>query len=285
MTPYRTMLKTESGRGYRLLGTWAVRDHGSGAAPIGLQELRPSDESPATNFPPIVTSLIGQSAAALLLLRDLVSAYRVVTLTGPGGIGKTTLAIEVARHLLADFGDGGWLVELASVADPNIVPSVAASVLGLKLVGDTISGETVARAIGGQYLLLILDNCEHVIDAAANLAEMLVRLCPRTTILATSREVFRIDGEYVYRVPPLDVPAAGEDEPAHILGHSAVELFIARARALDADFSSRAEHLPAIAAICRQLDGIPLAIEFAAARAATLGIQQVASDCAIDSRC
>jgi predicted ATPase len=94
--------------------------------------------------------------------------------------------------------------------------------------------------------------------------------------LATSREVFRIDGEYVYRVPALDVPAVGEDEPAHILGHSAVELFITRARALDADFSSRVEQLPAIAAICRQLDGIPLAIEFAAARAATLGIQHVA---------
>ena len=199
-----------------------------------------------------------------------------MTLTGPGGIGKTTLALEVARGLLGDFDGGGWFVELASLSDPDLVPSAVASVLGLKLSGGTISAESVARAVGEQHLLLVLDNCEHVIDAVANLTEVLVRRCPRTTILATSREVLRIDGEYVYRVPPLEVPAAEAVEPDHILGHSAVELFIARTQALESDFSPRAEDLPTIAAICRRLDGIPLAIEFAAARAATLGIQQVA---------
>jgi predicted ATPase len=103
-------------------------------------------------------------------VRDLVSAYRVVTLTGPGGIGKTSLAIKAVRYLLPDFEDGGWIVELASLSDPGLVPSTVASTLGLKLSGE-ISAESVARAVSGRHLLLVLDNCEHVIDAAANLAE------------------------------------------------------------------------------------------------------------------
>ena len=171
---------------------------------------------------------------------------------------------------------GGWSSWRRCLI-PHLVPSAVAGVLGLRLGSNAISAEAVARAIGGRNLLLVLDNCEHVIDAAATLAEMFVRLCPRTTILATSREVFRIEGEYVYRVPPLEVPAKEQMEADQILGHSAPELFIARANELGSDFSSRAENLPAIAAICRHLDGIPLAIEFAAARAATLGIEQVAA--------
>ena len=117
---------------------------------------------------------------------------------------------------------------------------------------------------------------EHVIDAAATLAETLIRLCPRATILATSREVFRIGGEYAYRVAPLEVPTGEQVDADQILGHSAPDLFVARAKELGADFSSQAESLPAIAAICRQLDGIPLAIELAAARAAALGIEELA---------
>lgn len=200
-----------------------------------------------------------------------------MTLTGAGGIGKTTLALKVARLVLGEFPDGGWLVELASLSDPEIVPSAVAGVLGLRLGSSTISPEAVARAISGKELLLVLDNCEHVIDAAATLAETLVRLCPRVTIVATSREVLRIEGEYAYRVPPLEVPAKEQVDADRILGHSAPELFIARAKELGADFSSHAKSLPTIAAICRRLDGIPLAIEFAAARAATLGPEQVAA--------
>jgi predicted ATPase len=175
------------------------------------------------------------------------------------------------------FQGDGWLVELASLSDPGLVPSAVASVLDLKLGGDEISAEKVARVIGDKKLFLILDNCEHVIDAAAELVEAIVRLCPRTTMLATSREVLRIDGEYVYRVPPLDVPPENQMEPEVILEHNAVELFIARTRTQDPDISLLSENLPAIASICRHLDGIPLAIEFAAARAATLGVQQVAT--------
>ena len=123
----------------------------------------------------------------------------------------------------------------------------------------------------------MLDNCEHLIEAAARLAETLVRSCPNTTILATSREVLRIDGECVYRVPPLDVPGQGEGGDPDILARSAVQLLIVRTKALNADFSTRGEDLRLITAISRQLDGIPLAIEFAAARVATLGLQQVAA--------
>ena len=200
-----------------------------------------------------------------------------MTLTGPGGIGKSALALEVARSVLGEFADGGWLVELASLSDPDLVPSAVAGALRLRLGADIISPEAVARAIADKKLLLVLDNCEHVIDAAATLAETLIRLCPRPTILATSREVFRIEGEYVYRVAPLEVPAIGREEPDHILSQSAVELFIARTKALNSDFSPHAANLPTIAGICRHLDGIPLAIEFAAARTATLGLEQVAA--------
>jgi predicted ATPase/DNA-binding winged helix-turn-helix (wHTH) protein/Tfp pilus assembly protein PilF len=271
----RAMLKTVSGRGYRLLGSWTPQQRGGSAPPVYSPLTRTSGAPPANNFPPLITRLVGR-AAACQFVRDLVSAYRVVTLTGPGGIGKTALAIKAVRYLLPNFEDGGWLVELASLSDPGLVPSTVASTLGLKLAGE-ISADSVARAVGGRHLLLVLDNCEHVIDAVANLAETFTRLCPLTTIVATSREVLRIEGESVYRVPPLDVPALGQAAFDTIMQYSAVELFIARTKALNAGFSPHAEDLASIATICRHLDGIPLAIEFAAARAAVLGVQGVAA--------
>ncbi len=270
--PYRSLLKTESGRGYRLLGRWTVRHQKAASQPRGIQRIRVSDESGRTNFPVPATPVVGQAAAALRL-RDLVSAYRVVTVTGPGGIGKTTLALKVARRVLGEFRDGGWLVELASLREQGLVPAAVLGALGLRLESNTISVEAVAGAIGEKQLLLVLDNCEHVIDGAAALVDALVRRCPNATILVTSREILRVDGESVYRVPPLDVPERGTSRD--ILDHSAVELFVARARALD--FSPNVGELPLIASICRRLDGIPLAIEFAAARAASLGVEQVAS--------
>jgi predicted ATPase/DNA-binding winged helix-turn-helix (wHTH) protein len=273
--PDRGLLKTASGRGYRLLGNWTPQQREGTAPPVYSSLTRTSRAPPANNFPPVIKRLIGR-AAACQFVRDLVSAYRVVTLTGPGGIGKTSLAIKAVRYLLPDFEDGGWLVELASLSDPGLVPSTVAATLGLKLAGE-ISAESVARAVGGRHLLLVLDNCEHVIDAAANLAETFTRLCPRTTIVATSREVLRIDGESVYRVPPLEVPAPGQAAPDYIMQYSAVELFVARTKALNAGFSPHAEDLASIATICRRLDGIPLAIEFAAARAAVLSVQGVAA--------
>jgi predicted ATPase/DNA-binding winged helix-turn-helix (wHTH) protein len=272
--PDRGMLKTAFGRGYRLLGAWTIRQEGRSAAPVVLQIVPPT--AFATNLPSASFDLIGRTAAVQHLL-DFLSAHRVVTLTGPGGIGKSALALEVARTLFPAFGGDAWLVELASLSDPDLVPSAVTGVLGLKLGGDEISAESVARAIGGDRLLLVLDNCEHVIDAAAQLVETMVRVCPRTTVLATSREALRIEGECVYRVPALEVPPEHWGGPSDVLGRSAVELLVARMRELDWDFSPDSDGLAAIAAICRHLDGIPLAIEFAATRAATLGLEQVAS--------
>ena len=228
--PCRNLLKTESGRGYRLLGDWTVRRQDAVTPPVGHRPVRLDDASAVTNFPETVTRLIGRTAA-VARLRDLLSAYRVVTLTGPGGIGKTSLALEAARGVVGDFAGGAWLIELASLSDPTLVPSTIVGVLGLKLGAGVTSDETVARAIGDSNLLLLLDNCEHVIDAAASLIETLTYRCPSVTVLATSREVLRVSGEYVYRVAPLDVPDADEDEPDHILSRSAVELFIIRANA------------------------------------------------------
>src|SRR6202011_130374 len=272
----REMLKTASGRGYRLLGAWTFRqERTSTVDSIDLEPVRSPAEPFQTNLPAAASDLVGRTIA-VQRLRGLLSAYRVVTLTGPGGIGKTRLALEVARGLFPSFQGDVRLVELVSLSDPGLVPSAVTGVLGLKLGGDEISAESVARAIGARKLLLVLDNCEHVIDAAAKLAETVVRMCSRTTILSTSREILNIEGEYVYRVRPLDVPPQHE-EPGNMLDHSAVQLFIATTRALQSDFSSDEQNLPAIGAICRRLDGIPLAIDFAAAGVATLGLQQVAA--------
>src|SRR6266700_890463 len=272
----RGILKTASGRGYRLLGAWTPRQEcTSSLDSIDLEPMRSLAEPFQTNLPAAASELVGRTDA-VQHLRGLLSAYRVVTLTGPGGIGKTRLALEVARGLFPSFQGDVRFVELVSLSDPGLVPTAVTGGLGLKLGGDEISAESVARAIGAQRLLLVLDNCEHVIDAAAKLAEAVVRMCPRTTVFATSREILKIEGEYVYRVPPLDVPPQHE-EHGNIAGHSAVQLFIATTRALCSDFSPNGESLPAIAAICRRLDGIPLAIELAAARVAALGLQQVAA--------
>jgi predicted ATPase/DNA-binding winged helix-turn-helix (wHTH) protein len=271
--PDRGLLKTIAGRGYRLLGDWVIQQEAVTAASMPAAE---PAQSRVTNLTAPPKALIGR-AAAEVQLSELLSTYRMVTMTGPGGIGKTVLAQAVARSLLAVFGGDGLLVELASLSDPALVPFVVATVLGLKQRGDEVSIESITREIGARKLLLVLDNCEHLIEAAARLAEALAHSCPNTTILATSREVLRIDGEYVYRVPPLDIPGQDGGGDRDILGCSAVQLLIARTKALNGDFSPSAENLQLVAAISRQLDGIPLAIEFAAARVATLGLQQVAA--------
>ncbi|HYB09072.1 MAG TPA: winged helix-turn-helix domain-containing protein, partial [Alphaproteobacteria bacterium] len=188
----RGMLKTVSGRGYRLLGNWAIRQESAPTTPDVLERARPAARPFETNVPVAASALVGREAA-VQHLRDLLSAYRVVTLTGPGGIGKTVLASEIARRLFPTIESDVLFVELVSLSDPSLVPSTVAGVLGLRLGGDEISPESVARAVGDKKLLLVLDNCEHVIDAGARMAETVVRLCPHTTVLATSREVLRIE--------------------------------------------------------------------------------------------
>src|SRR5258708_10467238 len=209
--PDRGMLKTISGRGYRLLGSWTIRQEKyASAEPIYFEQIVRPLRPFQTNLLSCASDLIGRDGA-VQHLRNLLSAYRAVTLTGPGGIGKTSLALEVARILFPTFQGDAWLVELVSLSDPALVPSAVAGVLGLRLGGTEISAESVARAIGGKKLLMVLDNCEHVVDAVARLAGKAVRVCPAPSVLATRPEGLRIPGAPVYPVPPLDVPLHRED--------------------------------------------------------------------------
>jgi non-specific serine/threonine protein kinase len=267
---HRGLLKTISGRGYRLVGTW-VRQDSPGPTPTPP----PMRFGRSTNLPEAATQLVGRRVS-LEYLREAARAYRLVTCTGPGGIGKTALAIELARSLLPEFDGGVWLVELASLADPDLMPLAVAEAIGLQVSG-VVSDEGVARAIGDDHLLLVLDNCEHLIGRAAQFAEIVLRIAPNAVILATSRETLQTYGECVYRVPPLDVPQHNTGAAAAILGSGSVQLFLERSEALQIANLRQGQNLRLIAAICRDLDGIPLAIEFAAARAASLGLSQVAS--------
>lgn len=269
----RGLLKTISGRGYRLLGRWDVQEATAAGHRLGVVERAPRTRF-QTNVPIAGSALIGRSGPHQHLL-DVLSAYRVVTLTGPGGIGKSVLAIEVARSIFPTFEGDCWLVEFASLSDSALVAAAVSIALGLRIEGREISADSIARALGREKLLLVLDNCEHLVDAVAKFAEVVVRLCPNATVLATSREILRIEGEYAYRVPSLDVPSPDEDDDT-IHRYSAVQLFTSRLTELDAGSSAYPGSMPLIASICRHLDGIPLAIEFAVARVATLGLQQTA---------
>jgi predicted ATPase/DNA-binding winged helix-turn-helix (wHTH) protein len=269
----RGLLKTVSGRGYRLLGQWNVREVTEQGNRISVPTLT---QSFRTNVPIAGSALIGRSAERQHLL-DILSAYRVVTLTGLGGIGKSVLALEVARSIFPTLEGDCWLIELASLSDSALVPAAVSIALSLRIEGIEISGDAVARALGRQKILLVFDNCEHLVEAVAKLAEIIIRLCPNASVLATSREPLRIEGEYAYRVPALEVPPSRQDNEDDVNRYSAVQLFNSRLMALDSDWSTSPESASLTAAICRQLDGIPLAIEFAAARAATLGLQQTAN--------
>ncbi len=276
----RGMLLTIPGRGYRISGAWSIQRDG---VATGRTVAAPSPNgvrSAANNLPAAVSDLIGRDKI-LRQLQDLLSGYRVVTLCGVGGIGKTKLAVEVARHVMAGSSSDVSFIELATLAAGSLVATAVARALGLELGTPDLQPASIARAIGNRRLLLLLDNCEHVIDAASELAETVTRICPHVTVLATSREPLRIDGECAIQVPPLDFPPI--DPPTHGQGTgdttpecSAVTLFVARVRAGAPELSLQT-HATAIAAIVRRLDGIPLAIEFAAARAATLGVQGVLS--------
>jgi predicted ATPase len=273
--PDRTLLKTSSSRGYRLLGLWTTgQPDGDKDNSAPLSSARKVSRLARGNLPAAISELIGRNAA-LQELKDLVSAYRVVTLTGPGGIGKTTLALELGRTLAADFDGAAFVAELASIVDASLVSSAVAQALGLNLAASDITSEELVRAIGTARLFLVLDNCEHVIEAAAEVAEAIVRGCPHVSLVATSREFLRSEGERVYRVPALEVPDPGEKDVDQLAGCGAVALFLARTRAFDDRFSLHPANMSAVAGICRRLEGIPLAIEFAASRAATLGVQEV----------
>jgi predicted ATPase/class 3 adenylate cyclase len=228
--------------------------------------LRALDASPGNLRPP-TTSFIGRESEAAELQTTL-KAHRLVTLTGVGGVGKTRLAVKVAAQLADEFPDGVWLFELASVGDPAAVPDAVASVLGITQQPGKSMTESVAAALEGRFRLLVIDNCEHVLDAAADLVEAILTHSATAKILATSREGLGIADEQLWPVPSLDV-GAGIDS-------AAVSLFVDRARSMAPLFSmTKADEASAVVEICRRLDGIPLAIELAASRMPSMTASEV----------
>jgi predicted ATPase/DNA-binding CsgD family transcriptional regulator len=216
------------------------------------------------NLPAQVSSFIGRDGV-LAEVSALVAGSRLVTLTGAGGAGKTRLALRVAAGLLDGTADGVWFADLAPLGDPDLVGVAVADVLGILRKPGRPVLDTMAEAVGDRSLLLVLDNCEHVIDACAKLADMLLRGCPNLALLATSREPLGIGGERVYRVPSMGVPADGADAEA-VWASEAVRLFEDRAASLGVPPARDDETAAVAGRICRRLDGIPLAIELAAGR-------------------
>src|SRR6266704_451885 len=273
-------IETMSRRGYRFIApvTEGASASGAAAREISRTAVTPAGPPPSrtTNLPEAVSELIDREAE-LGQITALVIEHRLVSLVGAGGIGKTRLALKVGRHLLPEFADGVFVAELGPLSSAELVPATVASALGLTHVAGTMSQEGVAGAVGTKKLLLIIDNCEHVIDAAAGLAEALLRASPGVALLATSREPLRISGEYVYRVPPLDVPAEDNQGMEDVLRYGAVRLFVSRAHAAEPRYVAEGPVAAATVAICRRLDGIPLAIELAATRIAGFGVAGVAA--------
>jgi predicted ATPase/DNA-binding winged helix-turn-helix (wHTH) protein len=273
----RDLIRTIAGRGYQFTGEIrTVSTNPSEEPDSSAAVLIPNSARIPTNLPGSISELIGRDVEITEIL-ELSASHRLVTLSGVGGIGKTRLAVEVARHLLPKFADGVWAVELAPLSDPELVPVTVATALGLELTSGTASLLSVANALRSKQFMVVLDNCEHVIDAAARMAEALLRANPVACVMATSREALRAEGEQVYPVQPLAVPSEGSSGGEDPLRYGAVRLFVERARAATPYFSPDERALAAIAGICRRLDGIPLAVELAAARASALGIEGVAA--------
>ena len=223
-------------------------------------------------FPAGLTSFVGRAGSASEVA-VLLGEHRLVTVTGPGGVGKTRLAGQVARAVAGRFADGAWLAELAPVQDGAQVPGAVAAALGVREQPGVPVGEVLARVLARQQLLVVLDNCEHVIGAAAGLCAGLLAACDDVRVLATSREPLAVAGEARYRLGPLALPSPGD--PAEGAGAEAVRLFADRARLVDARFVLDGQTGPAVAALVRRLDGMPLAIELAAARVEALGVAQM----------
>jgi predicted ATPase/class 3 adenylate cyclase/tetratricopeptide (TPR) repeat protein len=226
------------------------------------------------NLPSVVNAFVGRERE-LAEVRALVGSARLVTLTGAGGSGKTRLALQVAAELLDTTSDGVWFADLAPVTDGGQIPAVVAAVLGLPDQCGPDLSEAVVEALGHQDTLILLDNCEHLVDAAAKFCEQVIRHCPRVRIVATSREPLGIDGERVYRVPSLSLPPADAESTADLTRSDAVRLFAERARLHDPGFTLDEQSAALVATLCRRLDGIPLALELAAARLSSMSLRQV----------
>jgi predicted ATPase/class 3 adenylate cyclase/DNA-binding CsgD family transcriptional regulator len=273
------------GIGFRDLGEQRLRDlgraervfqvTGSGLAE-GFGVLRSLDD-PALrhNLPSQATSFVGRTAE-LAELRALVSGgSRLVTITGPGGIGKSRLALQVAADALDGTGDGVWLVELAPVTEPELVTRTAATALRISEAPGRPMLDTLTDAVGDRNLLLILDNAEQVLGAVAELADAVIRSCPRVGLLVTSREPLGTGGEHVFRVPGLTVPPVELAAPDRLAAFESVQLFAEHASMYRRGFVVDDANAAAVAAICVRLDGIPLALELAAARLGSLSVSEI----------
>ena len=239
-------------------------------------------ESPAAvsagpgNLPVQLTRFIGR-AAELAEVRALARGPRLVTLTGSAGCGKTRLGLQAAAGLAGDHPDGAWLVELAALSDPAQVAESIAAALPTHRQGSFAEPAALATAIGARDLIILLDNCEHLIHRCAEVTERLLRSCPRVVILATSREPLGVPGEVIWRVPSLSFPPAGAAlPPPGLAGFEAIQLFVERAGHARPGFELTSQNAAAVAEICARLDGIPLAIELAAAQLRALPAARIA---------
>ncbi len=261
---------TVPGRGYNFV------------APVSHEEAAPASPRPTTvpagmhNLPLAATRMIGREEAVATLVSRL-SRERLLTIVGPGGIGKTTVALAVAERTISDYEHGVWLVDLAPLGDPRLVPSAVATVLGVEIRTENPLAGLVA-ALRDKRMLLLLDNCEHVIDAAARLAAAVLSGVPGVNILATSREPLGAAGEREHRLGPLGSPPTWSGlTAAEAAAFPAVQLFVERVTAIVEDFALIDANAPLIVEICRRLDGLPLAIEFAAPRVEVLGVEGLAT--------
>jgi predicted ATPase len=224
------------------------------------------------NLPRSTTSFVGRSQQ-LQELAQLLLRARLLTLTGAGGCGKSRLSLELARRVMNRFPDGAYLAELAPTANPDFVPGAIAAALGVKDQPNKTTAQVLTDHLAPKSFLLILDNCEHVLDAVTDLIGELLRAAPELRIMATSREALRVPGEHLWRVPSLSLPR--DDDPDNVASSEAAALFVDRTLALRPAFALNVSNVPSVARICRRLDGIPLAIELAAARMKTLTPQEI----------
>ncbi len=237
--------------------------------------MSPTTRSKVGNLPSALTTFVGRRREVTAAKR-LLSGSRLVTLTGIGGVGKTRLALEVANDLRRDFPDGVWFVELSEVHEPDLLPDTVAAVFGLHDMATSSPMDLLVEHLTGRDLLLVLDNCEHLVDAAAKLVDELLRECPELRVLATSREALGVGGETLLLVQPLPVPDPTSPPTLEALPrYESVTLFVERARAAVPDFVVTDDNRKAVAGICHRLDGLPLPIELAAARMRALSAEQI----------
>jgi predicted ATPase/DNA-binding winged helix-turn-helix (wHTH) protein len=264
---------TVPGRGYDFVAPVRREEPTRAASPPAIAPTLPTA---VHNLPFAVTRMIGRDDAVAALVARL-SGQRLVTIVGPGGIGKTTVALAVAERLIADYEHGVWLVDLAPLGDSRLVPSAVATVLGLEIgAEDPLPG--LVATLRDSRMLLLLDNCEPVIEAAARLTTAILGGAPGVTVLATSREPLGVAGESEYRLRPLGTPPPSSNlSAAEALVFPAVQLFVERVTATVEDFALTDANAPPVVEICRKLDGLPLAIEFAAPRVEVLGLEGLAA--------